>query len=133
MIAETAWQLEDFVDYLQAAGFSNYQTNALAGALDGSASKREPKELLSTAKVNLDNFDFVGLHEEWQLSVALLRETFGLKGSWESRIPAAPVLSISETVRAAILRTQANDVALYAYARELFHSRAEKFGLTVQP
>lgn len=108
--------LKDLLRSEQSPQFNNHMVRLIAGLPDS-----EPaydRHLLERAQGNLDAyFDFVGLTERFEESVALLSKTLG----WTSS-PSAPPLSVrsarrSATVddetRAEILRCNALDLDLY--------------------
>jgi hypothetical protein len=121
---------------LRAAGalarsFDNGQTRMLAGADLRLPCGACTEEHLQLARHNLDtHFDFVGLTEQFDLSLMLLRRVCGWK--WRFYVPdnVAPVDSIfipSEIVEQ-VRALNRFDVELYRHAQERFRLLLENYG-----
>jgi hypothetical protein len=127
------WNLGAYPAFLRY--LDNYQTRALSG-LDfqipfGACSE----EHLKVAKANMDrHFKFVGLTEEFDLSLMLLRHVCGW--GWRYYVPdnVAPdkSIQIAPDVTEALRRLNRFDLELYRYAKQRFDRLVESYGWKLQ-
>jgi hypothetical protein len=127
--------LEEYVTSNCSAEISNDQTRLLAGSAP--AEIGQPSEdILATAKQNLDrHFAVVGLTEEFDWSVILMKRRFGWRSPFYlkrnvTRHPTKAKLS-SETVRLIEQRNQL-DLAVYRYAQARFREQVEAQGTSFE-
>ncbi|MCE0483443.1 MAG: sulfotransferase family protein [Methylacidiphilales bacterium] len=118
-----------------AATLDNYQTRLLAGTNPDLPFQCCTKEHLEAAKANLDrHFKFVGLTEQFDLSLMLLRHVCG----WPRRfyvsdnIAPADSIQFSPAVLEEIRRLNHLDQQLYDYARERFDRLVDQYGTKLQ-
>lgn len=110
------FSLEDFVAHPFG---NNFQTRSISGI---DAIENREAEVLEIAKSNLTTFFFVGITEEFdaglfvlQKKMAWLKKPYYLRGTVQ-----AYKTSISEEERNIILKSNALDLALYDFAKELW-------------
>ncbi|MEM9544939.1 MAG: hypothetical protein AAGA77_03155 [Bacteroidota bacterium] len=88
-------------------------------------------KLLTQAKVNLENIDFIGLSEHFDLSLALANKTFGWNMGKSVNYNVAPKIdSPNATLLEHIEKICNLDIELYTYAVQLFNKRIAEGGLS---
>jgi hypothetical protein len=120
--AASAMSLPEYVQFCGGREPNNDQTRLLAGSEMVSSDGTAAPAMLPAAKRNLDRHAAVGLTEAFDVSLALMRRTFGWQRpfyvsrniSGRTRTAAPP--DVLELIRA----YNTLDVELYGYARERF-------------
>jgi hypothetical protein len=125
--------LEKFMDSKIDSSLYNIQTRMLAGKHAVLPPGECSSELLDTAKRNLrDHFSVVGLTEEFDQTLLLLRREFHWRNLLYAKMNVThrrPVRDdLSPSVRAAITAANEFDFELYDYARSLFQERIRDYG-----
>ncbi len=119
----------DFLNNPDSPEVLNQQTRLIAGC--GTAPHETGRKELELAKTHLrEKFFMVGLQEQFDESMALLKLTLGLKDvayMTQKVNKSKPVLSLDEDVKEAIKRTNALDLELYEYGKELFDEKLLKY------
>lgn len=110
----------------------NAQVRVLSGARLGLPPGKCTKDHLELAKRNLrDHFEVVGLTEEFDASLLLLRRAFGWRHLYYTRRNVAPQRRHKDTLPAETLAavTEANqlDLELYAFAQALFEEQMTRY------
>jgi hypothetical protein len=113
----------------------NYQTRLLSGMDFEIPFGACTEEHVALAKANLDrHFTFVGLTEQFDLSLMLMRHVCGW--GWRYYIPdnSAPGKSaeIAPVVLDAVRRLNRLDLELYRYAQERFDRLVDRYGWKLQ-
>jgi hypothetical protein len=116
--AKADWNLEMVPDFLRT--LDNYQVRAISGLDYQLPYGAVGPEHLEIAKRNLDTFKFVGLTEQFDLSLTLLRRVFGWKMRFFVPDNVAPDGGASPSPEAAAKLRELNryDLELYQYARQ---------------
>jgi Sulfotransferase family len=117
-----------FADYVRSCGGAepnNDQTRLLAGTgIETNAGSAGP-EMLPVAKSHIDQLGAVGLTEEFDASLILMRRAFGWRRPLYLRRNVShervAVESLSADARAVVEAHNALDLELYDYARDRFH------------
>ena len=125
--------LDDFLDYQHGRHTTNRQVRALAGDLGGTPiDPYQPLTdgaYLDAALANLNRFAFVGLVEEYTLSLYLLAYTFGWPPIQQKKTlnvtPPTPSEPIPEDTMRRLRERVALDYALYDAAQQRFHTQAD--------
>jgi len=124
--------LKEYVLSELTSELCNGQTRLLA-SFDGEVIDFNKKDIidgndLKIAKINLQKyFSFVGITEEFDVSVLLLREIFKWDKIYYYKKNASrsrPTLSsIGDSVKDIISKNNSIDMELYEYAKDLFHEK----------
>lgn len=127
--------LKDFVESKQDAMVDNGQTRLVAGLKTGYevGFGECTREMLETAKRNLlEHFAVVGLTEEFDATLILLKKAFGWrKLAYVQRNVATNRPKRHEIPQAtldAIVQVNSLDIELYRYARTLFEEQVQRQG-----
>jgi len=126
--------IEQFLELPDSAKrIHNRQVRQIAGAIHGMTADElaelSGKDLLSIAKVRLDEFAYFGLTERFQESMDLMAYTFDwtvaqqVKSLNVAPSEKKPESAVSAEAMAAITRCNELDIELYRYATELFDRR----------
>jgi len=123
------WNMSEAPDFLRC--LDNFQTRLLAGTDVTLPFGACTEEHLRIAKANMDrHFKFVGLTEQFDLSLLLLRRVCGW--GWRFYIPdnVAPStpFQMPAGVPEAIRRLNNLDLELYRYAQERFDRQVDAYG-----
>ncbi|NJP06715.1 MAG: sulfotransferase family 2 domain-containing protein [Chloroflexaceae bacterium] len=124
--------LDDFILNPECTDYRphNKQTAVLAGLSPRALSDLPPHDALALAKAHLDECAFVGITEHFDESLRLLCYTFGWSPieHCDSRnvTPSALKYAVTPELESAILERNQLDIALYAYAQQLFADRLQR-------
>jgi hypothetical protein len=137
LASQPGMTLEKFMASKIDASLYNIQTRMLAGQHASLPPGECSSELLEMAKRNLhDHFSVVGLTEEFDATLLLLRRTFHWRNLFYAKMnvthrrPARDELSPRE--RDIIAAANQFDFEIYDYARALFQERVRQYGPTFQ-
>jgi len=127
------WNLGKEIYLMQS--LDNGQTRAIAGTDPDMPFGDCNESHLAQAKKNLDtHFDFVGLTEQFDLSLLLMRKALGW--GWHFYVPdnVAPQdhIPLPPQTEQHLRTLNRYDLALYDYAREKFQRMAEEQGLKLK-
>ena len=133
LATQPGMNLEKFMASKIDASLYNMQTRMLAGKHFALPPGECSPELLEIAKQNLhDHFSVVGLAEEFDTTVLLLRRAFHWRNLFYARMnvtsrrPARE--DLSPHVRDAIVEANRFDSELYDYTQMLFQERIRQYG-----
>jgi hypothetical protein len=135
LIHDNQMSLEDFIKCRQDIMLDNVQTRFLSGLETGHevGFGQCTRDMLETAKRNLrEHFAVVGLTEEFDSTLVLLKRTFGwrrlayVKHNVTQNRPEGH--EISPTTLDAVAEVNALDTELYAYAKTLFEEQVRQQG-----
>ncbi len=119
----------DFLNNPDSPEVLNQQTRLISGCR--TAPHETSREELELAKKHLrEKFFMVGLQEQFDDSMALLKLTLGLKDvayMTQKINKAKPVFPLDDVVQEALKRTNALDLELYEYGKELFDEQMLKY------
>jgi hypothetical protein len=124
--------LSEYVRRCGAAEPNNDQTRLLAGTGTARSSGTADPEMLPLAKSNVDRLGAVGLTEEFDASLILLRRAFGWRRPFYVRRNVRrrehrDVDRLSPDIRAVIQAHNALDVELFEYARDRFRQQLAEY------
>ena len=122
--------LDEFIrcgHYLVMQGISNVQTWLLADDLRWRYHIVPERDALEVAKANLDKFDFIGIHEEFEESVSRMCAYLGFarpeKAPYVNKTrQRAGVRELSPTTIESIVELNQADIELYQYALKKAHN-----------
>lgn len=125
--------LTDFVNSGVTIMVDNFQTRLISGMGDTHPFGELPDEALELAKTNLNHhFDVVGLTEAFDETLLLLSQAYGWQNIYYTRQNVTSnrphKASIPAETRAVIAHANQMDMALYAYACELFARQVQRYG-----
>ncbi|MBU2929555.1 sulfotransferase family 2 domain-containing protein [Winogradskyella psychrotolerans] len=117
-ITKNNMSFHDFVENIEASDVNNAQVRLISGLKHG-----DPNTMLETAMLNInEHFSFVGLQENYNESLVLLKIKYGwgipyyhYKNKTKSE---HAVKTINEKTRALIATKNAADIALYNYYKK---------------
>jgi len=132
-VVDNDLSLLEYLDSRQSIMMDNFQTRLVSGVWDRFPFGECPDDILEQAKDNLrKHFAVVGLTEKFDETLLLLKTAFGWRNIYytsqnvTSNRPAKD--NLPEEALAAVLRANQLDVALYAYAQQLFAEQIESLG-----
>jgi hypothetical protein len=115
----------------------NHQTRMIAGDEWDDLRRDVSEDALARAQENLrTHFSFVGLTEEFDASVCLLRRNFGWSVPFYVKrnvtVQKSSGRDVDPETRAALREANALDLKLYEYARELFEAQRRAGGVAFE-
>lgn len=130
--------LEEFIEHPQIDEMPNAQTHRIMGLLkrnEWKKDKRSSTELLADVKHQLEHrFSLFGLTEMYDEFLVMAQRTLGWQDIFYRRMNASKVKSDKTKIPAStinrIKEINAIDMALYAFAKELFVNRMDEIGIT---
>ena len=128
--------LDEFVDLRMEGGLANLYTRMLSGCInwdDFQASPVPTKDMLETAKQNLNGFAGVGLTERFDESLLLFQHALGWSTCWYLHENVTKEQFVDRSCISADLMQRirdclAYDLELYAHAVSLFETRISQAG-----
>ena len=130
--------LEEFIEHPQIDEMPNAQTHRILGLLkknEWKKDKRTQSQLLEDAKYQLEHrFSLFGLTELYDQFLIMAQKSLGWKDVFYQRMNASKVktdkTTIAESSLTKIKEINAVDMALYAFAKELFLQRMAEIEIT---
>lgn len=140
--AENANNRLDFDAHMRARRQTTYYIRRIAGYKPGQPGvlygehEIAPAELYALAEAHLTQMKVVGLTEEFDRTLLLLRKAYGWRNLYYVRRNTTSArrkpTALSETLREEILPLYEYDIALYEKARALFDEQCRAYGPTLE-
>jgi hypothetical protein len=126
--------LKDILKTRATAELFNQQTRMIAGDEWGDLNREVDAVALERAKQNIRrHFSVIGLTEEFDASLLLIRRTTALKIPFYRKRNVAPAgarsAALDAETRALVREANALDIELYEFGRELFNAQRRAAGL----